>query len=457
MFFFLSGCVYTPKCTPVPSNAMDGPVSMVMMPGNMLYVVNSNQDTKYCSSFISKISLLNAIKPAYSGVIKLNYDGSDISLVGSSYLSDNGLLWITDRSNNRVLIFDTSVNAITGSVAVDQDPISITSAGNINGDQLLLVCDMVSNDVSVVSAYQKKELYRIDLTNNGSGVLPLFAAVMPFPISVNNQAPDTYGYITRGDDNNISVISLNDQCEFNPMYPSSASQPVFNTVIPDNTATMSSVKTVNCQTKSELWTITFSSETNDFDADGSVSGLMKKHPQIGIPYTSDNGYVSFTIYPSHLPYKTGDNFTFYTTASTGLINIPNLPGTGTATAIPATKDAVITPDGTKLFVSYAGLDSIVVIYTADNTIERYIKVGKSPDALLLSTDGSTLYAACLNSGSIYVINTNSESVIARIGVGNGPFSMVLSQDQRYLYVLNYIDNSIDVIDLSDFSLVDTLK
>lgn len=458
LLLLTSGCVYTPKCTPPPPNAMDGPVSMVMLPDNLMYIINSNVDSKYCSSYISKVSLTSPQQPSYNGVIPIRYKGSNISLVAGAYLSPStGLIWIADRENNRVLIFDTSANEVTATVPVDQDPISITPIGDINGDQLMLVCNLSSNDVSIVSSYLQKELYRIPLTNNGIGVEPLNAVVTPSPVIINNQLPDRYAYVTRGADNNISVISLNNHCEFNPMFPSSASTPVFNSLTPGNVATMSTVKTYNCITKSELWTLTYTSTTSDFEVSGSVSGEMRTRAQVGLPYTSDNGAISFTIYKSLYNYVLGDFFTFYTSASSGLINISNYPGSGIGTATPVTKDIVMTPDMNKIFVSYVGLDSVIVIDTYDNSIENYIKVGKSPQAMLLSPDGSTLYVACYGSGKIYVIDTSSESVTGIIGVGNGPFAMTLSPDQHYLYVLNYNDNSLDVIDLTNLSLVYTLK
>ncbi len=453
----VSGCVYTPKCNPPPVDALDGPVSMALY-NNMLYVINSNIDSRYCSSYISKISLSSPQQPSYSSVAPIRYNGSDISLLAGAYMSPTtGLLWLADRENNRVLIFDTSANAVTATISVDQDPVSITPIGDINGDQLMLVCDLSSNDVSIVSSDQQKELYRVPLTNNGSGVSPLNAVVTPSPVIINNQPPDMYAYITRGVDNNISVVSINNHCEINPSLASSASIPIFNTVTPGNTATMSAVQTHNCLTKSELWTVSYTSTTSDFIVDGSVSGEMATPAKVGLPYTSDNGYIGFTIYQPTSPYVVGDTFTFYTTASSGLINIPNYPGSGIGTATPVTKGIVMTPDMSTIFVSYVGMDSVVVIDASTNTIVNYIKVGKSPEAMLLSPDGSTLYVACYGSGKIYVIDTSTEQVIGIIGVGNGPYAMALSPDQHYLYVLNYNDNSLDVVNLDNFTLIDTLK
>lgn len=456
--FIAGGCVYTPKCTPPPAASMDGPVSLALLPDNTLYVINSNIDSRYCSGYISKISLASPEQPSYSGVIPLQYKGSDISLVAGNYFSpQTGLLWITDRQGNRILIFDTAAGAVTATIPVDQSPVSITPFATVNGDQLMLSCDLVSDDVSVISSALHKELYRIPLTNNGSGVSPLDAVVTPAPVIINGQPADTYAYITRGADNNVSVVSLNKGCEFNPMLPSSASAPVFNTVTPGNTATTSAVQTHSCLTKSELWTVSFTPATSDFIVDGSASGEMGTRALVGLPYTSDNGDIGFTLYHALYPYRSGDNFTFYTTASSGLINIPNYPGSGIGTATPVTRGIVMTPDMSKLFISYTGLDSVIVVNTANNTVENYIKVGKSPEAMLLSADGSTLYVACYNSGKIYVIDTGSETVTGVIGVGNGPFAMALSQDQQFLYVLNYNDNSLDTVALNNLTLVNTLK
>ncbi|MCL5878675.1 MAG: hypothetical protein M1428_02595, partial [Deltaproteobacteria bacterium] len=66
--FIAGGCVYTPHCTPPPLNAMDGPVAVALLPNNMLYVINSNIDSRYCSSYISKLSLSSPQQPSYNGV-----------------------------------------------------------------------------------------------------------------------------------------------------------------------------------------------------------------------------------------------------------------------------------------------------------------------------------------------------------------------------------------------------
>ncbi len=454
---FVSGCVYTPKCAQ-PSNSMDGPISIITQPDNLLYVVNSNGDSKYCSGYISVISSSSPAHPSFIKSVPIRYDGLNISFLAGAYMSSTGgLLWLADRENNRVLIFDTSSDTITGSVGVDRNPVSITPADSINGDQLLLISNLSSDNISIISSNQKKVLYTIPLTNNGHGVAPLSAVATPSPVIINNQPPDMYAYVTRGADNNISVVSLNNHCEFNPMFPSSATTPVFSTKTAGSMATISSVKTYNCVTKSEFWKVSFTPATSDFLVVGSVSGKMKKHALSGVPYTSDNNYIGFTIHKPLHQYTEGDTFSFYTSASKGLINIPNVPGTGIANSVPATKGIAMTPDMKKIFVSYTGLDSVVVINAADNTVEKYIKVGKSPEAMLLSPDGSTLYVACYHSNAVYVINTYTETVIGRIGVGKGPFSMAFSADQHYLYVLNYMDNSLDSVDLNNFAVVSTLK
>ena len=450
------GCVYTPTCTPAPSNAMDGPVSAALLPDNMLYVINSNGDSRYCSSYISKVSLSSPGQPSYGGVIPLNYHG-DISLVAGSYLSTTGLLWIADRDNNRVLIYDTAAGAITAAIPVGVNPVSITPIGTFDGDQLMLSCNLASNNVSIISSNQKKELYRIGLTNNGPGAAPLNAVVTPYPVSINGQPPDVYAYVTRGADNNVSVVSMNDHCELNPATPSYASAPVFNTTTAGNAATVSGVQTHNCLTQSELWTLSYTSSTDDFIVQGSVSGRMPSHARIGLPYTAYNGTVSFTVDEPPAPYTDGDNFTFYTYASSGLINVPNLPGTGVGTAVPVTRAIVMTPGAGRIFVSYTGMDSVVVIDPATDAVMGYIKVGKTPEGMLLSPDGSTLYVACYNDNKVYAIDTRTESVTGIVGVDGGPFAMALSPDGRYLYVIGYSSDRLDVIDLSDFSLAYTLQ
>jgi YVTN family beta-propeller protein len=117
---------------------------------------------------------------------------------------------------------------------------------------------------------------------------------------------------------------------------------------------------------------------------------------------------------------------------------------------------VLTPDGSRLFVSNWASESVSVIDTATNKVIRTLHVGMNPNDMKLSTDGR-LFVVCSNDNTIHVIDTRTLQVIERLSTtltplapeGSTPDSVEIDNERKLLYVANADNNSITVVRISN--------
>jgi YVTN family beta-propeller protein len=117
---------------------------------------------------------------------------------------------------------------------------------------------------------------------------------------------------------------------------------------------------------------------------------------------------------------------------------------------------VLTPDGSKLFVSNWASESVSVIDTATNRVIRTLRVGMNPNDMKLSTDGR-LFVICSNDNTVHVIDTRTLQVIERLSTtltplapeGSTPDASEIDNVRQLLYVANADNNSITVIRISN--------
>jgi YVTN family beta-propeller protein len=92
---------------------------------------------------------------------------------------------------------------------------------------------------------------------------------------------------------------------------------------------------------------------------------------------------------------------------------------------PRPMGAVLSPDGSTLYVSNGRATTVSVIDVASLTPTRTIgQVGERPWGIALSADGRRLYTANGPSGDVSVIDVASASVLRRIHVGGSPWGVV---------------------------------
>jgi YVTN family beta-propeller protein len=119
-------------------------------------------------------------------------------------------------------------------------------------------------------------------------------------------------------------------------------------------------------------------------------------------------------------------------------------------------ELVFTKDGSSLFVSNWGSNSVSVIDTASNRVTSVIRVGANPNDMKMSADGR-LFVACSNDNTVYVIDSKRRRVIERLSTtlypqapeGSTPDALEIDPVRKLLYVANADNNSIAVIRIAN--------
>ncbi len=88
----------------------------------------------------------------------------------------------------------------------------------------------------------------------------------------------------------------------------------------------------------------------------------------------------------------------------------------------------------------------MVINTATNGVTATIPVGIVPFGVAVSPNGSKVYATNDGSNTVSVIDTTVNTVIATIPVGIGPAGVAVTPDGSKVYVANQDSNNVSVID-----------
>jgi YVTN family beta-propeller protein len=119
-------------------------------------------------------------------------------------------------------------------------------------------------------------------------------------------------------------------------------------------------------------------------------------------------------------------------------------------------ELVFSQDGSTLFVSNWGSNSVSVIDTSANRVTSTIRVGSNPNDMKMSADGR-LFVACSNDNTVYVIDTKRRRVIERLSTtlypqapeGSTPDALEIDPARKLLYVANADNNSLTVIRIAN--------
>jgi predicted alpha-1,2-mannosidase len=111
------------------------------------------------------------------------------------------------------------------------------------------------------------------------------------------------------------------------------------------------------------------------------------------------------------------------------------------------RDAVITPQGTQLYVADRGGQSVTVIDTRTQQVTATVAAGHSPDGLAVSPDGKTVWVANYDDGTIQPIDTSTNTAGTAIAVGKQPRYIAATPDGSRLYVTNEGSNNVTPIDV----------
>jgi hypothetical protein len=79
-------------------------------------------------------------------------------------------------------------------------------------------------------------------------------------------------------------------------------------------------------TRTEVWRVRFSELSQDWEVEGSRSGVQNARAQTGVRYTSDDAAIGFLILPGDDPVTDGDVYTFPVTSGVSPLPLQELPG-----------------------------------------------------------------------------------------------------------------------------------
>jgi len=127
---------------------------------------------------------------------------------------------------------------------------------------------------------------------------------------------------------------------------------------------------------------------------------------------------------------------------------------GIYTGFKAPEGMALAVDGSELFVSSTGRDSVVFISTATNAEEKRIGVAAYPSSMAVS--GTTLYVININGKAVTKIDITSKSVIAKYSLTFFPGRLAVSLDGQTLYTLDQSTGDLVLLRSTDGTVIKRL-
>lgn len=115
------------------------------------------------------------------------------------------------------------------------------------------------------------------------------------------------------------------------------------------------------------------------------------------------------------------------------------------------------PDGKVLAVVSIASNSVALIETATNKVEKIIYVGRSPHEAFFTPDGRELWVTVRGEDYISVIDPVKMTEVRRIKLANGPGMTMFRPDGRYAFVCSSFSPELAVIDASSHEIVKRLS
>ena len=145
-----------------------------------------------------------------------------------------------------------------------------------------------------------------------------------------------------------------------------------------------------------------------------------------------------------------NNYAYVTDWSNNLVQVVDIDaaqGQQLVASIPVGASPVkitASPDGSRMYVSNQGSNSVSVIDTGTNLKIADVAVGEGPEGLAVK--GSKVYVANTNADTVSVIDRAQLTVVATIGVGHAPGQIAADPSSNTIYVTNRGSGTISVID-----------
>ena len=105
-----------------------------------------------------------------------------------------------------------------------------------------------------------------------------------------------------------------------------------------------------------------------------------------------------------------------------------------------------TPDWKYLYIPNLGSNTLSLLNTETDEIEKHIIVGKGPEGVAVHPSGEFLYVANQEENNLYVLSTEHHGLLARYPIGETPVRLVFSPKGKYAFTANRTSHDVSVID-----------
>lgn len=157
---------------------------------------------------------------------------------------------------------------------------------------------------------------------------------------------------------------------------------------------------------------------------------------------------------------TGGQTLYVTNVVSNSVSVVNTATNAVDKTIPvgrAPRGIAISPNGTTAYVANAADDSLSIIDLANNTVSATVPVGKSPQGVAVTPDSASVYVVNGLGNTVAVLDAATKQIRTNITVGKEPQLIALTPNGQFAYVTNYGDDTVSVIDTRTNSVVTTIK
>ena len=105
-----------------------------------------------------------------------------------------------------------------------------------------------------------------------------------------------------------------------------------------------------------------------------------------------------------------------------------------------------TPDWKRLYVPNLGSNTVSVLNTEIDEIEKHVSVGKKPEGVAVHPSGAFIYVANQDESNVYVFSAADHGVIAKHPVGDLPVRLVFAPNGQHALTANRLSHDVSVID-----------
>ncbi|MFG0306980.1 MAG: cytochrome D1 domain-containing protein [Phycisphaerales bacterium JB040] len=132
----------------------------------------------------------------------------------------------------------------------------------------------------------------------------------------------------------------------------------------------------------------------------------------------------------------------------------------------------VTPDGSELWVGNRANDTVTVIDTKTLEVTGQLRCGRFPIRVKVTPDGGRVLVSCAASGDVAVFDAKTREELARVPMADGagdaedggtvftqgpvPIGILIPGDGRHAYIANTNADIVTVIDLESYEIVSRL-